>query len=91
MANAPLSERDGESLELIWVSGEAEYFFKRGWAPESKNARRANHWSDYTLPCGPQFEGAVAEARSGLPHRIERCPLCEPKADINLRRQDARF
>jgi hypothetical protein len=67
MANAPLSERDGESLELIWVSGEAEYFLEWGWTAESTNCPSGKSLKDYTSPCGPKLEGAVAEARSGLP------------------------
>ena len=32
-----LRERDGRILDLIWVSGEAEYFCKKGWTATSQN------------------------------------------------------
>jgi hypothetical protein len=31
MANAPLSERDGDDEEVIWVKRETEYFCKQVW------------------------------------------------------------
>jgi len=58
MANAPLSGRDGESLELIWVRREEKYFLEWGWTAGSKNTRRANHLDD----------GNVRSSAIGKPH-----------------------
>jgi hypothetical protein len=31
MANAPLSERDGDHKQVIWVKRETKYFCEQGW------------------------------------------------------------
>jgi len=33
--------RDGALIILIWVSGEAQYFCKRGWTAQNRFARQA--------------------------------------------------
>jgi hypothetical protein len=79
MANAPLSERDGESLELIWVSGEAEYFLEWGWTAESKNCPSGKSLEDYTEPL--QSRIGRSSGRGTLPpaDQDEKCLLFERK------------
>jgi len=90
MANAPLSERDGESLELIWVSGEAEYFFKRGWTPGSTNFPSGK--SLEIAPClGSQNWKAQPQRPFPAGPSYRAMPAVRAKAEITLRRQNVGF
>jgi hypothetical protein len=79
MANAPLSGRDGESLELIWVSREAEYFLEWGWTRGSTNCLSGKSLEDYTEPCSPEIGRCSGRGTFPPADQDEKCLLLERK------------
>jgi hypothetical protein len=84
MANAPLSERDGDNTQVIWVKREAKYFCKRSWTqhrvicPSTKSTwwfpQAQRHPEVRALSCAPRRMAASA-ARNHILRDAAKTPL----------------